>query len=214
MTAIQLGQVTGIDIRDNNAFLMEPGFGEPGSGLLTSQTLIEGPGVPVKATTINKGVQLFNGSYSWPLYSHSLQSQFFNFQSFALGRLKSFWMPSWISDFNLLIDISPASGNICYVKPNTFDFVFEEMRYGLWIESKYRIAHIFLITAYDEEIGELKVNNPFTFSMAVNDVSRLSLIRRVRFDQDDFDWDYRKDSYAAVSANIQEVRGEGVFYGV
>ena len=192
-------------IPTDHLFLMEPTFKDPTDALQPDREVIRGGGPNVQTATVREA-ERWTGAFEMALLSHAQQREWFDHQEWAIGRTRSWWMPSWVNDFELRQAIAPADTDCLLVKPG--EFKFEEDRYGVLIIVKGARAFFFLATGYtgdavllSDEIGE---------SLPLDSVQMISLVRRVRFDQDDFDWQFHSDAAVTLDFSVIEVLGEGV----
>jgi len=210
------GVVKGIATADHQAWFEEPHFEDVNDAIDPNQTPIEGANVLVQPATPTgilgtPGITLWNGSFTFVSSLHSEKSAIQRHIEWAQGRVRSFWMPSWRTDFRIFNDAQPASRNIIYVQPVGFEFVYEADRYGIFIELRDRTYHVYRLVGYDPVTAFLTLNGALDTTFAAEDAVRVCLIRRVRFDQSSFKFGFVTDAVMSVSVNVHEVKGEGVF---
>lgn len=212
MRTIPIISYSGLDAAAGQLFAGEPDYADVQDNLEVYQERIAGANLKIELTTkAGDGKFRWLGGYIWKFATHLEQRAFYSRQEWAMGRLRSFWFPSWRSDFTLTKNYAPGSAGQLWVEPCSFGFSFEPNRYGLWVETYRRDAHVRLITAYDEELGLLSIDTPLGEALEDRQIYRLSIIRRCRFDTDTFRWKYRNDAVGEVSARVIEVLGEGVY---
>ncbi len=213
MSALVPGILDGIATANGQALFIEPNWtDDPTDGVDFFADVLGNAGVRQKTdTVVDDALDLWDGSFTLTLYSHAEQRAFFDFRQRARGRTRSFWMPSWRTDFNVVRDISPDSGNLIDVAPCGFDHVFRPDRFGLFVETTSRVYYTWKIVGYDDEIGRLTVGSSVDVLIPRSSIARCSLIRRVRFDQDRFPMKFVTDTVVEIGVAVHEVRGEGVF---
>ena len=213
MRALLQGQVEDLAISPVTDNLIEPVFADVRSALEIASEKFAGAGSRVQPGTLAKeceGESRWTGEYTWMPRTYAEQQAIFQHQHYSQGRLRAFWMPSWVSDFRVSQDISPASGNLIKVLPAGFEYVFRSDAYGIMIIDNTRTFHIHKIERY-EESGKLWTKSALNFTVAASNIYRAMLVRRCRYDTDNFQFAFRKDTYFEVSAPLIEVLGEGGF---
>lgn len=128
------------------------------------------------------------------------------------GRLKSFYAPTWVNDFNIYQDIYQGSQFIFVVFNNMNIFFGSTMRpRKLVIFTKDKQSHIFDILSYGDamlngnKVGRLVLTNPVEKFIAKDNILMASFFERVRFDKDDLQLDYESDAVAQVEFVLKEV---------
>ena len=213
MRSLLRGQTEDLLINSVTDMLVEPVFADVKSALEVASERVDGVGslvVPGTHAAQRVGEYRWTGNYTWMPRSYTEQYEVFQHQHVSQGVVGSFWMPSWVSDFRIVEDISPASGNLIKVMPAGFEYVFRSDAYGIMIIDNTRTYHIHKIESYDET-GKLWTKSALGFSVAASNVYRAMLVRRCRYETDSFSYNFRKDTYFEVSAPVIEVLGEGVF---
>lgn len=163
------------------------------------------------ATTAGEGRIRWGTTFTFVATSHREQRIWLYNQENWCGMARPFWVPSWVTDFRLLTDVTPNARNLVYVQKNGFERVFETDRYGLMFELPNGSVDIYKIAGYDPILGNLILANPIAQVIALTEVMRCCLIRRVRAATDLFDWDFVHDGAFSVGVPVTEVFGEGAF---
>lgn len=214
MTVISAGLV----VSNNQYCFLEPSFtSEPKDELLYDFDLIRGDNATIGLDSMSEK-HSWRNTFGFVAKTHAEQRALANFFCVGpnprMGKVRSFWMPSWISDFQLASNIQFVTDNAFFVKvPLYFDKMFEANRYGIQFELTNNDLVIHKIHAYDENSGQISIAPSTQIGKVINvaDVSRLSLVRRVRFDQDRLSFKFRTDGVAETTVQVVEVFEEGVF---
>lgn len=224
LAELSLRTVTGLDLTGGEGFFIEPNWTEPTDLLDAFTSPVEGKSTKVKPDTVvgptierSNGVRTkigetrWSGQYRFMPYTHARQYNLFNAMRRWQGRVKPFWMPSWGSDFKIIRHVDPADSNAIYVEPNGFEYVYEDDRFGVMIETFDRNLDVHQCTGYDHLTGCLFVTGPLQQRIETSNIARVSLVRRVRSASNSFDWRYTTDAVAEVGLRVIEVLGEGAF---
>lgn len=221
---LQLRVASGLELTGRQSFLIEPNWSDVRDGLGIANDLFESAATtalpdsksgPTSARSNNSrrkaGRSVFTGRYTFRPYNHQRIYNLFNHMRQWVGTARSFWMPSWCSDFRLARDLDPLEGNAMYVVPNGFEHVYEDRRYGVMVETLDRFLDIYECTGYDAASGCLFVSDTLQERTEIENVSRVSLVRRVRSGSDSFDWKFNTDAVADLPISVVETPREGVF---
>ena len=204
--------VKGLQMAGFESFLIEPTFVDPEDTLDVTAANLESAGIgTLAATGAGAGLIEWSGRYTFILGDKKQKGEFFRNQEYWCGRSRSFWMPSWRSDFTLAVDGGPPSNNYLRVLPVGFDFLVEAGRYGLMIQTTGYVLDVYQIVSFDASTGELWLIGSLDQVFTTANVMRMSLVRRVRSASDEFDWEHDTDAVASVSVGFIEKPREGVF---
>ena len=221
---LSLRNSTGLNLSGHEALLLEPAWSDPSDFLDINQDIIEGRAKTVKPVSntgptvvdsdggrYRMGKHRWTGNYLWRPFNHRRIYEFWDTMRYRMGRVRSFWMPSWCSDFTLLKDADPADSDVLYVRPNGFEWVFEPRRYGVMIETFDRFLDIYECVGYDPVSGCLFIQGTIQTKIPLASVAKVSLVRRCRADSGSTEWRYTTDAVAEVSMSVREVPYEGTF---
>jgi len=223
-TPLTVRTVTGLDTTGGEGFFVEPAWTAPSDTIDFGSFFIEGRSTKVKPSTKvgptvarssgdrNKlGGHRWSGNFLFRPYTHARLYTLFDNMRRWQGRVMPFWMPSWSSDFRIVRNVDPLEGDVVHVLPNGFEWLFEDSRYGLMIETFDRFLDIYEIVGYDSATGHLFVRDTLKVLIELTNIARVCLVRRVRSDSNTFDWRYLTDAIAEVPLGVREVLGEGLF---
>lgn len=221
---LTLRNSTGLDLTGYNALLIEPTWSDPEDLLDLHQDRIEGrtqfakPVANAGPTVLDSagerdrvGLHRWTGRYKFQPYTHAKQYELWDHMRYMMGRVRPFWMPSWCSDFELLRDADPQEGDVLYVRPNGFEYAYEDGRYGVMIETFDRNLDIYECVGYDPASGCLFIRDTIITKIPLAMVAKMCLVRMCRSDSNSFDWRFTSDAVAEVSMAFREVPYEGVF---
>lgn len=215
MRTFALGRWDGINTAGNEFFRSMPHFEDPQETLDLSPDHFEGDALPIALGTtadVVEGEHRWISRFIWRCLSHAEQRTFFEHQQSRLGACRSFWMPSWRSDFRITRDIQPHHRNLLLVEPdNHFEFVYEDNRYGISIVDDDQLIHVWQIVGYDPVEGKLMLSANHNLFLPRARIQFASLVRRVRFRADKFQWSFQKDSIVDIPGEVIECPGEGSF---
>lgn len=139
-------------------------------------------------------------------------NNFIRFMNKTSGRFKSFYMPSWVNDFQICKDIQ-INTNYIYTK---FSLLYKYYATNsrakkLVIFKKDRTVKIITIFSYTTETinnvmyGKLLLSEPFNENLAISNIRMISYLNRVRFDSDSFTFNYETPVVAQVQLAFKEV---------
>lgn len=158
-------------------------------------------------------------TYSYDYHSTILllngQKMINNLKKFFLrmqGKFKSFYMPSWVNDFQVDRDIVRGN-NFIYTRFNNIYkyYIGNGRKKAIVIFTKDMHSYIYEISAYsyeligDKQYGKLILSSPITDSIDKNMVLMVSYFNLVRLDDDSLKIDYESNIVATTTLVTKEV---------
>lgn len=197
-----------------SSLLIEPSFDSPPKDRLVGDQEVKASGGTEEIVEISEDV-VWAGQYSKMLCSFAEQAEFARHMFLSMGRLRSFWFPSFVSDFTLYQDTSGAASHYLYVIPNNFDWVFQPNRYGLFIRTANGDRHLWEIENYltkeQSPFDILVTKSQLGQTIKKRDVQYASIVRFVRFDSDKFKFVMDTPDAGTVSYQFLELPHEALF---
>ena len=153
----------------------------------------------------------FSGEYEYLCFTHAEMFTLFSFWQERMANIKSFWMPSWVSDFQLASHIEPASRDFITVKENLFEWIFAPNRYGILIVTENDVCYLYKIQSYDRHLNRIYIGTSLDVDIPMQSVKLFSLVRRVRFSSQQFKRVAKTDYVVNVALDVIECPNEGQF---
>lgn len=128
------------------------------------------------------------------------------------GRFHAFYIPTWVNDFNIALDIN-GSSNFIYVRfTNLYAFYGHNTRHKkIVLFCKGRKTFISDIISYTYETidgrdyGRITISQPFGEDIPKDRILMASYMNRVRLDDDSMQLNYESDQVARTTFVMKEV---------
>lgn len=199
-----------LDMFGDESFLIPPSFNNPPKDKLVGDHEVRVSGGAEEVVETYPGL-VWQGEYNKMFCNYQEQKDFLEYATKKMGRLRSFWFPSFVSDFTLFQDINGAATHCIYVVPNNFDWHFESERYGLYIET-VNDRFVWEITDYKSEhqhpFDLLFTKSQIGKTIKKREVLFASLVRYVRFDTDKFAYSMSTPKVGECSYSFIELPNE------
>lgn len=129
------------------------------------------------------------------------------------GKCKSFWLPSWVNDIEVLEDLKPNDNFIYTFWPNISDFYANNTRNRkLIIFTKDWRCFIYDILSYSKHtkesgqvLGKITLTDTFGTPIDKSNILMCSYLTLVRLDQDELQLNYESDVTANTTLVFKEV---------
>lgn len=128
------------------------------------------------------------------------------------GRCKSFYMPSWVNDFQPCKDIVGGTNYIYTVLDGMYKYYITNKRKNkIIIFTKDYSSYVFnVISITSEEIGgykygKLLLGSPISTTIPLNNIAMISYFNHVRLDNDELSIEYETTQVASVNLVTKEV---------
>lgn len=209
-----------IDVFDpDEVFQVEPNFVDPQISF-TQGFFVTPSGPTSELTPKAKGYKRWSGDYEYLFKNKTDRFRILNFWQRHYGMLKSFWMPSWVTDFIVESDFTSTFNTFDHT-PNGFDKLFNTfsdlssdytnpsdpplLSWGLmWVVDNN--AYVSPIINASE--GQITLQTPFSETFPKKAIEVCSLVRKVRFYGDRLSLAHETASVGTVNLKFLEVLGE------
>lgn len=205
--------IVGIDA--TRLLLTEPSFERPQDAVAVDSEVVAGGGTFIELDPLS-GVPVWRGSFPFKMKTWAEIKAFADSIKFFMG-VRSFWIPSWLSDF-VLIQNASNGATALRVRPANFDRIEglynapigqpNPLRFGVFIISTTGTRFVRGIRDFnviDASTHEIILHDAMTEALATNQVQLFSLMRRVKFTQEAFTIDYQNSAVASCSAAVGQV---------
>lgn len=199
---------------DLNQYLTEDVLSE--CPIISSQNFSEPIEWPLQAVDNKIGKPAFIRQRSFPAANFVMRWHKFNRSDISnliywlhsrRGRWKAFWLPTFGKDFNLLSNIS-ASDTQIIVSPLPGLEIINETNFHIEIRSVSDLSfYREIINVTTTLLGNLslEIATSLGTGFSVSEISRISVLRHVRFDADRIELNYRARGGVSVAVNCLEV---------
>ena len=202
--------------------LVEPEWAGITDQMVADRNLIEGGNTVLSVDPLS-GISTWQATFQFGLKSHAEMKAFATWIIQRQGRMESFWLPSWVNDFYLAVDYVSGTTSLvvspCWIENLTLFFAADRgtapilpWNLGLMIVQSNENRHFrgiagFSIDGFGRPVFTLDQSIAATF--VVGQVERISLLRRVRVDQDITEIGYDSDSTGRAQVSFAQVPFEG-----
>ena len=151
-------------------------------------------------------------SVTFLLRNRAMIDNFLKFFKKQAGMYKSFWMPSWVSDFNPVRDMN-SGDNFIIVDLISLDWYYLSngrkkkliIFTNDWQSEIYDISTYTRITEGNRQYGKIILSRNIGKDIPLRSFRQASYLNLVRFNSDELQIDYETDDLATVNITVKEV---------
>jgi hypothetical protein len=145
-------------------------------------------------------------SYTFLNKSKAEEYELLKFIDEKKGRWGSFWMPTWVTQFDLLAPIE-TTGTLIVVLNRKFSSIFRgyERFFILLSNGDMIVRQITKSTVYNTEAEVLTYSTLIPQRILPSQVVLFGLFMFVRFDTDEFTFNYQTDTVSTVNVSVVEL---------
>lgn len=221
-----------VGLAEDELLIRDPDFIDLQSGIFLDSAAIKGASTRTNVDSLTKAVA-WTGAYQWQSHTHQEKYELFSFWLSRMGRVRSFYMPTWTADFKQARRVN-AGDSFIHVEGNGFEHLYNNhsdrasaytnpaadltTRWGLMIIDQEDNKWFRLIDYPDglllntPTLGEYRLvfatetGKDETLPPMKNDTIRcISLIPRVRANSENCNFQFLTDGVSLFSLTVREI---------